>query len=58
MFDYGQKGAADQMGTALEKTAHHVGMTHDQDISNELLNKITVTMPEPVCTRERLDKHE
>ena len=57
MFVYGQKGAADQMRTTLEKTVHHVGTTHGQDISNELLNRRTVTIPEPVHTQEVLDKH-
>ena len=57
MFDCSQKGATDQMRTTLEKTVHHVGTTHGQDISNELLHRRTVMTPEPVNTQEALDKH-
>jgi hypothetical protein len=39
VFDYGRKGAADQMRTTWEKTVHHVGTIHGHDTSNELQNK-------------------
>ena len=42
VFDYGQKGAADQMRTTWEKLVHHVGTIYRHDISNELQNKKTV----------------
>ena len=48
VFDYGQKAAADQMRTSWEKLTEHVGSTHGQDISNELQNKTTVLLAEPV----------
>ncbi len=48
VFDYGQKAAADQMRTSWEKLTEYVGSTHGQDISNELQNKTTVLIAEPV----------
>jgi predicted small metal-binding protein len=50
VFDCGQKAAADQMQTSLEKVIEHVGTTHGQDIANELQNKVTVVIVEPVHT--------
>jgi hypothetical protein len=50
VFDYGQKSAADQMRTSWEKLAHYVGTNYGQDISNDLQNKITVILIEPVHT--------
>jgi hypothetical protein len=47
IFDYGHKGAANQMRTSWEKLVQFVGTNYGQDISNELQNKITVTLPEP-----------
>ena len=57
VFDYGHKAAADQMRTSWEKLAHYVGTTYGQDISNELENKSTVTLTEPVHTTEVLAAH-
>jgi hypothetical protein len=57
VFDYGQKGAADQMQTTWEKIVHHVGTIHGHDISNELLNKKTVIIDKPVHTQDVQDKH-
>jgi hypothetical protein len=57
VFDYGQKGAADQMRTTWEKIVHHVGTIYGHDISNELQNKKTVTIDEPQHTQDVLDKH-
>ena len=48
VFDYGHKAAADQMRTSMEKIVPYVGMKYGQDISNELHNKATVTITEPV----------
>jgi hypothetical protein len=54
VFDYGQKSAADQMRTSWEKLVQYVGTNYGQDISNELQNKVTVTLVEPVHTKEVL----
>jgi hypothetical protein len=45
------------MRTTWEKIVHHVGTIYGHDISNELLNKKTVTISEPAYTQEILDKH-
>jgi hypothetical protein len=50
VFDYSQKSAADQMRTSWEKLAPYVGTNYGQDISNELQNKITAMIVEPVNT--------
>jgi hypothetical protein len=57
VFDYGQKGAADQMRTTWEKIVHHVGTIYGHDISNELQNKKTVIIEEPQYTQAILNKH-
>ena len=57
VFDYGQKGAADQMRTSWEKIVHHVGTIYGHDISNELQNKKTVIIDEPQHSQQTLDKH-
>ena len=57
VFDYGHKAAADQMRTSWEKLVQYVGTNYGQDISNELQNKITVTLAEPVHTPEVLARH-
>jgi hypothetical protein len=57
VFDYGQKGAADQMRTTWEKIVHHVGTIYGHDISNELQNKKLVVLPKPEHTSEVLAKH-
>jgi len=57
VFDYGQKSAADQIRTSWEKLVQYVGTNYGQDISNELQNKLTVTLVEPVHTMEVLRSH-
>jgi hypothetical protein len=57
VFDYGQKSAADQMRTSWENLAQYVGTNYGQDISNELQNKITVILVEPVHTDDVILKH-
>jgi hypothetical protein len=57
VFDYGQKSAADQMRTSWEKLAQYVGTNYGQDTINELQNKITVILVEPVHTDDVLLKH-
>jgi hypothetical protein len=56
-FDYGQKSAADLMRTSWEKLVHYVGTNYGQDISNELQNKISVEIIEPVHSAEVLRKN-
>jgi hypothetical protein len=57
VFDYGQKEAADQMRTSWEMTVEYVGTNYGQTISNELQNKLTVVLPEPVHTAAILARH-
>ena len=57
LFDYGQKAAADQMRTSWEKLVQYVGTNYSQDISNELLNNVTVTVTEPVHSTAVLARH-
>jgi hypothetical protein len=45
------------MRTTWEKIVHHVGTIYGHGISNELMNKKTVTISEPEYTQEILDKH-
>ena len=57
VFDYGQKGAADQSRTTWEKIVHHVGTIHGHDISNELLNRREIPIPKPEYAQGILDQH-
>ena len=57
VFDYGHKAAADQMRTSWEKLVQYVGTNYAQDISNELQNKTTVVLAEPVHSPEVLVRH-
>ena len=57
VFDYGQKDAADQMRTSMEKIVPYVSMKYGQDISNELQNKATVTITEPGHTHYIITRH-
>jgi len=57
VFDYGQKASADQMRTSWEKIVQYVGTNYGQDISNELQNKVTVTLAEPVHSLEVMARH-
>ena len=58
VFDYGQRGCADQMRNTWEKITHHVGTIYGHDISNELQNKTKVTIPKPEHSQEILDRHQ
>ncbi len=49
VFDYGHKAAANQMRT-WEKLVQYYGTNYGQDICNELQNKLTVTLAQPVHT--------
>ena len=57
VFDYGDKAAADRMRTSWEKVVQYVGAHYGQDISNELQNKIRVTLPEPTHSNDVLTRH-
>lgn len=57
IFDYGGKGAADQLRTSWEKLTQYVGTTFGQDIRNELENKVNITIPEPTHTAAVLARH-
>jgi len=57
VFDYGSKGAADQINTSLEKLVQYIGTTYGQDISNELQNKVEVVIPEPTHSADVLARH-
>ncbi len=57
VFDYAQKGAADQMRTTWEKIVHHVGTIYVHDISNELLHQKTVFIDNHAHPQDVLDKH-
>ena len=57
VFDYGHKAAADQMRTSWEKLVQYVGTNYGQDISNELQNKVTVILAEPVHTPAVMARH-
>jgi len=57
VFDYGHKGATDQMCTSWEKLVQYVGTTYGQDISNELQNKIELIIPEPTHTAAVITRH-
>jgi hypothetical protein len=56
-FDYGHRATADQMQTSWEKLVQFVGTNYGQDISNELQNRIPVTLTKPVHTLEVLVRH-
>ena len=45
VFDYGHNKSADQMRTTWKKLLHHVETINGHDISNGLLNKKRVTIP-------------
>jgi len=57
MFNYGHKAAADQLRTSWEKLVDYVGTNYGQDISNELQNKLTVTLAEPAHDSAVLQRH-
>ena len=57
MFDCGHQAAADEMRTSWEKIVQCVGATCGQDISNELQNKVCVTMSKPHHSTAMLQWH-
>ena len=57
VFDYGQKSEADQTRSLWEKLVQYVGKNYGQGISNELQNRLTVNLVEPVHATEVIEKH-
>ena len=57
MFNYVQNSEADQIRSSWEKLVQYVGMNYGQDISNELQNKLTVNLVEPVHAPEVIERH-
>jgi hypothetical protein len=47
VFDYGDKGSADQLRVSWEKLCNHVGTLYGQDISTKLCTGTTVHIPKP-----------
>ena len=57
VLDYGQKSAADQTRSYWEKLVQYVDTNYGQDISDELQNKLTVNLVEPVHAPEVIARH-
>ena len=57
MFGYSQKSAVDQTRSSWDKLVQYVGTNYGQDISNELQNKLTVNLVEPVHAPEVIVQH-
>ena len=58
VFDYGTKGAADQLSTTWEKIVTFVGTNMGEDIRNELRNEREVIIPTPEYSQEVQDRLE
>ena len=58
IFDYGVQNAADLMRTTQEKIGQYVGIKYGEDIANELVNKVTVTISPPVYSTAILLRHQ
>ena len=58
VFDYGQKGSADQLRTTWEKIVNHTGATLGHDICNELRNKKKLIIVQSGYPQEVLDQHQ
>jgi hypothetical protein len=58
IFNYGVPNAANLMRTTQEKIRQYVGIKYGEDIANELVNKVTVTIPPPVYSTAILPRHQ
>jgi hypothetical protein len=47
----------DQMNTSWEKLVQYVGTNYGQDISNEIQNKVRLTIPKPTYSAAIMTKH-
>ena len=57
VFNYGQKGAADQMRMTWEKIFKHVGTIYGRIIRYASQNKKRVNILQPIHNQEVKDKH-
>ena len=57
VIDYVHKSEVDQTRSSWEKLVQYVGTNYGQDISNELQNKLTVNLVEPVHSPEVIAQH-
>jgi hypothetical protein len=58
IFNYGILNAANLMRTTQEKIGQYDGIKYGEDITNELTNKTTVTIPPPVYSTALLLRHQ
>jgi hypothetical protein len=58
IFNFGIPNAADLMRTTQEKIGQYIGIKYGEDIANELVNKVTVTIPPPVYSTAILLRHQ
>ena len=58
VFDYGSKGAADQMRQSWEKLCQCVGTDMSEDIANELRNETRVVIEVPTHTDDVMARHQ
>jgi hypothetical protein len=54
VFDYGQRGSADQTKTSYEALTRHAGTVFGPDIGNELQNRQRLVIPEPTYSAEAI----
>lgn len=57
VFDFGTKGAADQMRKTWERICHYVGFEMGPDIAMELRNETRITIDAPTYTDEVQARH-
>ncbi len=57
VFDYGWKGAADEMQTTWEKIILYAGTKYGQDIASELETRTQVSITQPTYPQAALDRH-
>jgi hypothetical protein len=58
IFNFGVSNATDLMRTMQEKITQYVGIKYGEDITNELTNKTTVTIPPLVYSAAILLRHQ
>jgi hypothetical protein len=56
VFEYGQRGSADQMQTTFKELIKYVGNTYGIHMTTELRTRTTVVIPEPQESKETLDR--
>jgi hypothetical protein len=57
VFDFGTRGAADQVKTSYKALTQHLGTMYGPDIANELENRRILTIPMPVHSQATLNDH-